>query len=198
MYESEQNHQARSGAAWVWAVLTAALALTLNACASSGDPEAERAETVRRTLSIGNTIVEMNTEAGLRSRILAAPPDSIFGVMEGVYLQLGIPVEVLDPGGYQIGNQGYRPRRIDDQRLNTFIDCGTSYQGPLADLHEVELTVMSRLVSEEEGTRVQTTLDAFAKPRATSGNQVHCQSREVLEQRIVDLIAGRLGIPRND
>ena len=36
-------------------------------------------------------------------------------------------------------------------------------------------------------------VDAFARARTTSGNQVHCQSREVLESEIVRLVAGRLG-----
>jgi hypothetical protein len=79
--------------------------------------------------------------------------------------------------------------------MGNYIDCGTNLSGQLANLYEIQLSIITRLADGPEGTTiVTTTVDAYGEPRSTSGNQVHCQSREVLEKRVAELVAERLGV----
>ncbi|UCC26175.1 MAG: hypothetical protein JSU98_03535 [Gemmatimonadales bacterium] len=179
----------------------AALCLLLASCASSGQDgtgASDVAPDTRRRLNVGQTTIEMYNQAGIESRNLPAAVRDVWPVLEGVYAELEIPVTLIDPATWEFGNPAFQPRRVAGERLNSFIDCGSNFSGPLANLYEVDMSVVTKLVPVSDSTQVVTVVDAFARPRTTSGNQVHCQSREVLERRIIRLVAGRLGFGPGD
>lgn len=170
-------------------------AATLVACAGGGPREPDRPAPTRTLLAIGDApSLEIHTEPGRVSVTLPASSSRVWEVLDDVYARLEIPVNRRMPSAEEIGNTGYVARRIEGQRMNAWVDCGFDLAGPLANQYDVDITVLTHLIPRGDSTRVVTTVDAFGRPRATSGNEVHCGSREVLERRIADLTAEALGI----
>lgn len=177
------------------ALATLSLVGVMAACAAStpSDPP-ERAAPTRQVLRVGSAAVEMHTEAGVGQNVIMAPSENVWQVLPSVFEQLEIPITRRDPRLPEIGNLGYLARRVEGRRMGNFIDCGTNLSGQLANLYEIQLSIITRLSDGPEGTTVvTTTVNAYGQPRTTSGNQVHCQSRETLEKRVAELIAEKLG-----
>lgn len=117
---------------------------------------------------------------------VAAATNLVWGVLGGVYEQIGIPVTATDSRSMSIGNLGYEARRIDGSRMNTYLDCGTNFNGPLANHYAVTLSVVTRLNrADSRSTEISTVVDASAKPRTNAGYPVQCTTRETLEALIV-------------
>ena len=193
----EITHASDSSSAFGQLVIVGLLAVAAGGCASGGggerDPVPEQTRTVMRVA--GYQPIEITNEAGLGVRTIEVAAETVWGVVGGVYTQLEIPVEQSDPRIMQIGNPGYTARRIERDRMNTFVDCGHDLAGPLANQYDITLAVATRLTSNgPESTRIVTMVDAYGRPRAVSGNTIHCQSRGELEKRIAQRIAEALGI----
>ena len=163
-------------------------AIVVSACASSGpattSPEPKTVTRVR----LGDETVEIFPDRRGVARLVAAPVDSVWLVLAEVYDRLEIPVTVSDPGQWTFGNPGYRAHRIEGGRLSLYLDCGRGMAAPYADQYSVTLLVLTRLTEAEGGTMVVTTVDASAKPRAVSGDEVPCASKGRLELRLAQLI----------
>ncbi len=177
------------------------LAVTAAGCASGsgGGTDDDRSPLPEQTRTVvrvaGYQPVEIFNEAGLGVRTLEMPAETVWGVVGGVYAQMEIPVEQADPRAMQIGTQGYSARRIERDRMNTFVDCGADLAGPLANQYEITLAVVTRLTAKDpENTEIVTMVDGYGRPRAVSGNVIHCQSRGELEKRIAQRIAEALGL----
>lgn len=173
------------------------LAAAAGGCASGSggerEPIPEQTRTVMRVA--GYQPIEITNEAGLGVRTIEVAAETVWGVVGGVYAQLDIPVEQSDPRAMQIGNPGYTARRVERDRMNTFVDCGHDLAGPLANQYDITLAVATRLAAKgPESTQIVTMVDAYGRPRAVSGNTIHCQSRGELEKRIAQRIAEALGI----
>lgn len=69
--------------------------------------------------------------------------------------------------------------------MGRYLDCGNSLTGPRANEYDVALSIVTRVNPvSSDSTVIETTLDANARPRATSGSSVHCISKGELETRI--------------
>jgi len=119
----------------------------------------------------------------------------VWGVLPGVYEQLGIPVATSNPQTFRVGNIGYEVQRVDGKRMNSYLDCGMSRGGPIANSHQVTLTVVTKLEDvSEQLTKMTTLVSGTAVHRSTAGYPVSCKSREKLEELIADRVAEILGI----
>ncbi len=178
-------------------VAAAALGLLpiLAACSSSGSSGRTTPIPQRTTLTVaGSEPTVIHTEAGVGERAFAVPAATVWRTMTDVYAQLEIPVEHMDPATMEIGNLRFQPRRIEGRRMSSYIDCGTNFNGALANLHEVTMSIMTRVEPiSADSARVTTVMDAFAVPRSVSGNQVHCESLLTLEDRVSELATELLG-----
>lgn len=126
---------------------------------------------------------------------VAAATDLVWGVLGGVFEQLGIPVTTTDPWSMTVGNAGFQARRIDGARMNTYLDCGTNFNGPLANRYAVTVSVITTLVKADGNrTEVSTVVDGSAMPRSTSGHPVQCTTRQELEALIVKKVEEALGM----
>lgn len=185
----------------LWGLAIAGLVAAAAAgCASGGGgganedttPLPEQRRNVMRIA--GYQPVELYNEAGVGVRTLEVAAETVWSVVGGVYAQMEIPVEESDPRVMQLGNPGYAARRIEGDRMNTFVDCGSNLAGPMANQYDITLAVVTKLTSKgPESTEILTMVDAYGRPRAVSGNPIHCQSRGVLEQRVAQRIAEALG-----
>ena len=159
-------------------------------CASAPRDEAPRiAETTMETASVqgvGQEIIRRDRIT--EKQTISADADLVWGVLGGVYEQLGIPVTEVDSESMTVGNLGYEARRIDGTRMNTYVDCGTNFGGPLANVYEVTLSILTRLSKVDAQTEVSTTIAATAKPRTNAGYPVDCTSRQKLEPLIVEKV----------
>ncbi len=182
-------------------LLAMLLALGAGGCASGagGAGNADDSRTIpnpQRTVVrvAGYRPVDIYNEPGIGTRTIDIAAATIWRVVGGVYAELDIPVDYTRPASMEIGNQGYRATRIDGDRMNAFLDCGADLSGPLANRYEITLAVMTRVTAKDEtSSEILTMVDAFGRPRAVSGNPIHCQSRGTLEQRVAQAIATALG-----
>lgn len=116
-----------------------------------------------------------------------------WGVLPGIYQELGIPVATSDPAERMVANPGFEVQRIAGSRMNRWLNCGTSRTGPMANAYLVTLTVQTKLEEVEEGTtEVKSLVTGKAINRSTAGYPVTCASRETLEVLIADKIAEAL------
>jgi len=126
---------------------------------------------------------------------VAAASDLVWGVLGGIFEQLDIPVTTTDPWTMTVGNGGFQTRRIDGARMNTYLDCGTNFSGPLANHYAVTLSVITTLAKVDgDHTEVSTVVDGSATPRGTAGHPVQCTTREKLEALIVKKVEEALGL----
>ncbi len=180
-----------------WRAMTlAACCLTLVDCGGRA-PDPNRPEPDRTMLRMyGFQAVEHYTEANRVADTLPVEPADVWAVLPAVYEQLGVPVSDTAPALMELGNPGYRTRRVEGRRMGSYVDCGVTHSGTLANLYEITLTVVSRAATAPEGgTVLTTTVDAWGRQTATSGNPVHCSSKGELEGRIVALVGEMLGLP---
>lgn len=159
-----------------------------------GAPAAPAFGEHRQVVRVGGYApVDLYTEPSIRKFTVDADPKAAWGVLGHTYDQLGIPIEYADPGSSGLGNPGFLARRIDGDRMAAFLDCGSDFAGPLANQHDITLTVVTTLApAGPESTEVTTLVDAWCRPRAVSGNQLHCTSKGVLERRIAESVAEAL------
>lgn len=168
---------------------------TLGACASSGPRSASR-DAPQRTMVEGGGFggIELFTEPGVGERTIEVESADVWKILPGVYEQLEIPVTLSDPGRKELGNRGYRARRIEGARMSRYFRCGTGMLGALADEYNITVSVVTRLTDEPGGgTKILTTVDAIGRARATSGNTFRCESTGVLELRVAQLVSEMSG-----
>lgn len=117
-----------------------------------------------------------------------------WGVLPGIYQEIGIPVATSDPNKRLVANPGFEVQRIAGSRMNRWLDCGTSRTGPMANAYQVTLRVQTQLREVAEGTtEVKSLVAGTALNRSTAGYPVSCASREALEVVIADKVAEALG-----
>ena len=173
------------------------LFVCVSACASggAGAPSAPGALPANRGFDGGTSVAGgfTNRASSMRDSVVLEPRNRIWSVLPDVFRRLEIETPTVDAGSYTIGNPGSRVVRIAGTRLSTFLDCGVGILGPNADRYEVNLQLMVQLGSYPTGgTLVRTTLDAYARPRDTSGDPLHCASQRTLEARIMQMIEAEL------
>ncbi|GMR13321.1 MAG: hypothetical protein BMS9Abin29_1526 [Gemmatimonadota bacterium] len=168
---------------------------TLGACASSGPGTPGRATPERAMVEAdGFGSIEIFTQPGVGERTIQVASADVWEILPGVYEKLQIPVTLSDPGRKELGNRGYRARRIEGARMSKYFRCGAGMRGALADEYNITLSVVTRLTDAPEGgTKILTTVDAIGRPRATSGNPFRCESTGVLELRVAQVVAEMSG-----
>ena len=142
-----------------------------------------------------NTPTTMVPEGSTSSHVAAAGIDEVWAVLQVVYDEVGIPLEVVNRPGRYMGNPDFAPRRIGGQRLSRFLDCGYGVTAtPRADDYRVNMGVITRIsTAEGGGTSVVTELVANAEARDVSAAPVQCSSKGRLETTIIEMITEKLG-----
>lgn len=141
-------------------------------------------------------VVETFTPVETTEHVVAATEPEIWPLLPAVFDDLGIEVTEVKEAQFILGNPRFRPRRIDGERLSTFLECGRDHGGAYADQHEVWVTVMVQLLRAPDGrTRVTALVNGSAQPRNVTGNALPCDSKLTLEARIAELIRERLSGP---
>lgn len=196
------QNQKMSGAGRVrWArhacltAVTASMAAYAGGCGptTAGVPDSRQVGNVRVGSSQGGGLasLEIENEMSIIDSVIPVAPAAAWSVLADVFVALGIEASTADRRSMAMGNERFIGRRIDGRPLSDFVDCGTYFGRPRADQYEVTMQVLVRLTPASDGTRVETALDAYARPRDVAGNALHCTSRGTLERKFPELILAR-------
>ena len=139
--------------------------------------------------------VHLTTELSKGVFHLNAPPDEVWAAMPAVYEELGIEINLRDPTARVVGNNNFRPRRIDGARNSRYLDCGYgSTAVPHADGYDVTASLIATVRSgDESGTLLETLFTGSARAREVSGGNVSCSSKGTLERRMVEILSSLVG-----
>jgi len=166
--------------------------LAVEGCAAPAAQETGRPAPQQSILHVGDARIEMHNEGGVSERAFGAPRARVWAVLPDVFEQLDVPVTVREVPT-RMGNAGYAVSRVEGKRMSDWIDCGTSLNGVLANAYSITLQVLVSLRPHgDRDTAVRAYVDAVGRPRSTSGNSAHCNSKGTLEARILELVAERL------
>ena len=137
-------------------ILASTLVLAAAGCAAAAEPATARGpERVTRNTTMVNTVnaaggskvtaITTTSYAASAETQIARAPDAVFGVLPGVYQDLGITVGTVDAPNRTAGNTQVRARgRLGRTPISTYLDCGnTGLQGAAADAFPIRLSVLS-------------------------------------------------------
>ena len=168
---------------------------TVLACSThAGAPGGSGAETVLvATGGVGEASLRTGMET-VTARSVDLPPEQVWAVLPAVYEELGVQLSVYDTVNMQIGNTGFKPRRIGGERLSRYLECGRGMTAASnADRYEVTASLTTRVTeSDDGGSLIWTEIHAQAKPRDVSGHPVRCATKGTLETRIVEAVQERV------
>jgi len=107
------------------------------------------------------------------------------------YSDLGIPLTTVNAADHRLGNEGMkRSHTVANDRISTFLDCGTGGGGANADIYSVNMSVASRLQTlTDSTTEVATMVQATAAPMTFGTAPVVCSTLGSLEAKIASLVA---------
>jgi hypothetical protein len=187
------------GTAAMRTALTCLLAAAhLSGCASAPAETATPGRRGEQMVRAGNGAYEMslvlNRADAVFTDTIALDPLRAWAELPHVFGALGLPINAANAGTKELGVVAHTPRRIEGQRVSTFLDCGTGPTGTMyADSYQVHLWVASRILegAGAGASRVQTIVRANARPRDTSGEPLACTSRGRLERRVLELLRQR-------
>jgi len=131
--------------------------------------------------------VNLRTEDQTRLGELAVDYDRAWALLPEVLQGIGLSIGAIEPEAGRVSHRGERVRRINGERMSTYLDCGIgSTAQPYANLYEVALgyeVVMAH--SQRSGiVEVEMRIEATAKPRDVSGNPLSCTSEGALERLV--------------
>jgi hypothetical protein len=127
---------------------------------------------------------------------IRANPVAVWQALALVHHQLELPIaEANAREGVMRSGRFRAPRRIDGQRLATFLDCGSTMTGLRTENSDVYVEMTSVVREGADGSsRVATSVLATARNReGTSTAAVPCTSTGALEKRVATLLRERLG-----
>ena len=152
-----------------------------------------REEQVVRMSGTFDMQMQLNRTAAIFGDTLAADPVRAWAHLPAVFEALALPVNRADVATQELAVVALQPRRIEGQRLSLFLDCGRSPTGgDLADSYQVYFWMSARVLARPGGSRVETLVQANARPRDRGGEPVPCNTRGRLERRVVELLRERL------
>jgi len=176
----------------------AVLTLAVGGCASGAGQDDSSPRSSTRIYGVmdrqvGSDEMELVNDASVVEGELDFAPDRVWPALLEVYDELGIPLTGADADQRILETREVRVSRIGRRRMSRWVDCGSTFTGPLADSYDVHLTLTTQVVEQGvSGSRIRQVANAWARPRTRSGSQVHCTSRGLLLPRIVEELEAHL------
>ena len=168
-------------------VLPLALAGTA-ACASTGSSRGpDISMPSDRVIATDDQGARRTTVAPNAKTPIPSPPDRTFEAARAVYEELGIPLSTIDPVGRQLGNpEFWKTHRLGKAAISTYLSCGNSITGVIADDYRVYMSVVSVVRSNGHGgSELETAFTAYAlNMEGTAAERVACGTTGRLEDRI--------------
>ena len=126
------------------------------------------------------------------SRELPVSIDSATTLVLAHYQNIGIATAVLSRDPRVIGNEHVAMRRtLNGRFLATFLDCGVTPSGVLANTYRIQASVLTAVVpGKNGGSVIETRMTANGMSNeGASGGSVDCSSKGVLERELLAALA---------
>lgn len=157
-------------------------------CASSGSsPESGIATPSERIVAADNQGVIRTTVAPNAKVSIPVPPGQAFAALKSAYDELGVPVTTNDAASGRVGNTSFwKARKLGSESISTYLNCGESLTGTIADNYRVYFSVMSAIRSDGKGgSELETALSAYAQNmEGTAGDKIPCGTTGRFEERL--------------
>lgn len=167
------------------------LGLFVAACAASS-PSTEPGPQLPASVQGTSTGMEvrLNRDDRAVGDVVSLTREEAWNALVGTYRELEVPIDARGSGDGVITTERFRaPRRLLDQPLSTYMDCGSSIDGPRVRMWQVTARLVSELEEVDDGVLVSTRLTASARPRdGNSTSPIGCSSTGALEREIVRLV----------
>ena len=142
-------------------------------------------------IGAGNLRIRQNDAAKVTR--FSAPIARVWAVLPSVHDSLSIPLTDLDASKHVIGNSGMKAyKTLGKTSLARYLDCGKTQGFASAETYEIQLSVMTQVTPDGDGTTMATLVEAAGRPLAFSGGFTKCTSTGALETRLADLARARL------
>ena len=172
------------------------------ACASSGSPSGSGiALPSERVVAVDNQGVYRTTVPPNAKAVIPAPPGRVFEALKAVYAELGVPAGVSDAAAGRVGNGDFwKSRRLGNEAISTYLNCGDSFSGAIADNYRVYISLLSAVrANGSNASEIETAFTATAQNmEGTSGARVACGTSGRLEDRIRTGVLLKVGAPAKD
>lgn len=165
------------------------------ACASSGSSPGELRSPTERIVAQDNENVIRTTVASNPKVTIAASATRVLATLKQAFEDVGIPATSVDPSTNQVSSGDfYRSRKLGNERISVYLECGNSVTGIIADEYRVYMTVVSQVrAAGPDAAELQTAFTAYARNiDGTSSQRVACGTTGQLEERIHQSILRRL------
>jgi hypothetical protein len=118
---------------------------------------------------------------------IPVPPARAFEALRAVYEELGVPIATNEPASGRVGNTNFwKTRQLGNEPISTYLNCGSSLTGVIADNYRIFITLLSVVRSDgKDGSELETAFTAQAQNmEGTAGDRLACGTTGRLEQRI--------------
>jgi len=177
------------------AILRAALAAALGTACSSGTgaaPPTVTTTATTRTLDAPGAKIDLSTneEHNVIQSSILSPVDTVWKVLPGVFLELDVEPNTVDPTTHVIANTQFTVRRsLGGVKLSRYVDCGTNITGAAADQMQVTMSLTVQALGDSGNvTTLRTQVEAHGVAEGTSGVQVTCATTGALEARVARMV----------
>jgi hypothetical protein len=175
--------------------LMAMLATTAGCASSPG--RADVSFPTERTVAVDDQNVYRTTVVPNAKAPIAAPPGRAFEALKATYEEIGIPPGTHDPATGRIGNTDFwKQRKLGSEPISTYLNCGESFTGPVANNYRIYFSVMSVVRPDGKGaSELETAFSALAQNmEGSSGDRIACGSTGRLEERIRRGVLLKVGV----
>jgi len=164
------------------------LSMVLVGCSSSQGTYTPGGSAPRSTdviMDEARHLLQLNAP-GAGSTSVEAPAELVWAALPAVYAQLGLQGRVLDDQRRVYGQpETSVRRRLQNEPLSRFLDCGSRSGIPNVNSYTVRLAVRTHVQAAGEGvSQIRTQVEANANTPGGGDPLVRCGSTNELERRI--------------
>ena len=163
------------------------LSLAGTASCASAPSTPDVAAKTERTVAVDDNTIYRTTVLPNAKAPIAASPSRAFAALKVVYEELGVPAGTHDPATGRFGNTDFwRTRRLGNAALSTYLNCGESFTGPVANNYRIYISLLSVIRPDGKGqSELETAFSAQAQNmEGTSADRIACGSTGRLEELI--------------
>jgi hypothetical protein len=167
-------------------------------CASSSPRGPDVSAPSERTVAVDDQQVYRTTVIANAKMTVPVAPNRTFDALKAVYEDMGVPPGTHDPATGRIGNTDFwKSRRFANEPLSTFLNCGESFTGAVANNYRIYMSLLSIVRPDGKGgSEVETAFTASAQNmEGSSGDRISCGSTGKLEEQIRKAVLLKVGAP---